>query len=114
MEKDQSLSTINSIKRDRVSHLSNERIVDLMEGLDVESESTDKDVSIVQDSEASIYQPLETRLERVLGTNEEYNTAKKKARRSDIRRKCDGRDFKELLNDLEEHDHHRREEDYAR
>lgn len=47
LEKDQSLSTINSIKKDRVSNLSNERIVDLMEGLDVDSESTDKEVSIV-------------------------------------------------------------------
>ena len=71
-----------------------------MGNLDVESQSS-ADISIEEDSDASIYQPIETRLERVLGTNQEYNEAKEKRRKGDIRRKCDGQEFQELLVDLD-------------
>jgi len=74
-----------------------------MENLELESQSS-ADISIVDDSDASIYQPLETRLERVLGTNQEYNEAKRKRTRSHIRRKCDGREFQEVLVDLDKYD----------
>ena len=62
------VNTIDTIKKEQTSKMSNERILDLVKGLELASE-TSVDASIQDDSAASIYQPLETRLEHVLGSD---------------------------------------------
>ena len=69
-----SVKTINSLKKEP-NQLSTERINGLLEKLEVKSEGS-PDISIAQDSRATIYQPLETRLERALGTNKDYVATK--------------------------------------
>lgn len=74
MERKLSVKTIDSLSKEP-TQLSAERINGLMKKLEVKSEGS-PDISIAYDSRATIYQPLETRLERALGTNKDYVASK--------------------------------------
>jgi hypothetical protein len=70
-----------------------------MKSLDLESE-TESDISIAQSSSCSIYQDLQTRLNKVYGKDKEHADQRELANKKLMATKCPADELNEVVADL--------------
>ena len=69
--------------------------------LDLDSDES-ADISIANDSNASIYLPIEDRLDNIMGRNKEYKAAKRVRLEAQIARRVDQNKLNEIIEDINE------------